>query len=240
MPLARLIRASFRACCALAFLSFGVSLAADTTDLRKSADNLVQSLGLQRDLPTKAQKADPQTIHDPGSSIWFGDAQLDSLPGNASAFWNTVQWALIGLGAIVLLAFLCDWLAHDWLLRISAGASAQTSIPTARAGAAIDLEQILAQAEQHAAAGEYREALHGILFAALALLRTHTSIVRESLTSREILAAAKLEPAATGALRRLLVQVEAVWFGQKPVSAADYTAALTYLQAFREAQWPAR
>lgn len=29
-----------------------------------------------------------------------------------------------------------------------------------------------------------------------------------------------------------------MWFGQKPASAADYTAALTYFQAFREAQWP--
>jgi Domain of unknown function (DUF4129) len=235
----RVARAWFRASYVLCALSIVSMWAADSADLRKNADSISQSLGLQRDLPTNSQKPDPQTTHDSGSSIWFGEERADSLATRPSVFWGILQWALLGLGAVVLLAFLGDWLLHDWLLRSSIGVSGQISTPGA-AAQILTVDQILADAEQHAAAGQYREALHRILIGALAILKTHTSVVRESLTSREILAAAKLEPDASGALRRLLGQVESVWFGQKPVSAADYTAALTNLRAFREAQWPAR
>ena len=234
----RVMRAWFRASCVICILSFSALWAADSADVRKNADDIAKSLGLQRDLPTNSHKPEPPAVHDAGSSIWLGEERDDSLAATPSALWNILQWALLCLAAIVLLAFLIDWLVRDWLVRLSMGTSAPKSTPAA-AAQVLNLERILNEAEQHAVAGQYREALHGILFAALAILRVNTSVMRESLTSREILAAVKLEPAAIAALRRLLTQVESVWFGQKPVSATDYTAALMNFRAFREAQWPA-
>lgn len=236
---ARGIPAWFRACWAIAVLSFGVAWGAAPEDPQKSAEEITKSLGLQRNLPTNTHKSDPDRVRDSGSSGWFGDADASSLAPTAAVFWGFMQWILIAVGAIVLLAFLGDWVMQEWLALRLRG-SPQNSQPGVAITDARSLERILADAEKQAAAGQYREALHYVLSAALTLLRSGISEARDSLTSREMIAAAKLEPTARGALRRLLFQVESVWFGQKPVSAGDYSAALTNFRAFREAQWPAR
>lgn len=239
LALARLIRAWFRACCAFSILGLALASASDSDNLRKRAEGFTESLGLQRDLPTHSHKADPQTIHDTGSGSWLGDADTDSLALSPSAFWGFLQWALLAIGAVVLLAFLGDWIAQEWVSRASSRASGKRSTPAASPTEIVNLEKLLDAAEQHAAASQHREALHYILSAALLILRSDASETRDSLTSRELIAAAKLQPVASGALRRLLSQVECAWFGQKPVSVDDYTTAVVNFRAFREAQWPA-
>jgi len=90
-------------------------------------------------------------------------------------------------------------------------------------GAAQEEASHLAAAERLAEAGQLTDALHELLLQALADIRRHRrGRLEASLTSREILAAARLAPEANQALAYIIHSVEWTYFGLRPASRATW------------------
>ncbi len=123
-------------------------------------------------------------------------------------------YVLLGLG----LGFLLTMLYRAWLDR----RREQVPEPSPAAVAPVQLDAApLADADALAAKGRYTEAVHALLLRTFAALRRHTTLA-ESLTSREILAAAALKEAPRAALGELVVAVELSVFGGAEATGEDY------------------
>jgi hypothetical protein len=81
----------------------------------------------------------------------------------------------------------------------------------------------LTDADALAASGDYADAMHLLLMAALAALRRRLDVeMRSSQTSRELLRSLSLGGAEREALQKIIAGVELAWFGEKPTAATDY------------------
>jgi hypothetical protein len=95
------------------------------------------------------------------------------------------------------------------------------------------IEKPLADAEELAARGEFREAIHTLLLRTLRELVRSTAVkVPPSLTSREILSRVPLHPDPRAALTELITAVEHTHFGDDEATATDYARCRDQFQVF--------
>ncbi len=154
--------------------------------------------------------------------------------GPMSSLFDALLWGVV----IVGIGILIFWLASE--LFKYGGDDAQLSSDEANADAAtVDLAVIqrpLGDAEELAARGEYREAIHTLLLRTLQeLVRSSAVRVGPAMTSREILGRVPIAPDARDALQGLIVAVELTHFGDDEATAEDYQRCLAQFQKFATA-----
>jgi hypothetical protein len=192
---------------------------ADPGEIRKAAADVTQSLDIQRRLPDDSSVAEPKPLSPARDG--FGAQELPGqLSGAPADAWSLLQWTLIGLAVVGVVA-----LSASWILEARAARGRPLGPPASpRPGGSptppADPDGLLALAEEYAAAGRYREAMHQVLLAATAMMS-----VPDSLTSWELLSSVGLAPPARHALRSLIARVERAWFGKQPAGSEDYHAA---------------
>lgn len=154
--------------------------------------------------------------------------------GPLSALFTALLWGVV----IVAAGILIFWLASE-LLKYGGDDAQLASDETNADGATVDLAVIqrpLGDAEEHAARGEYREAIHTLLLRTLQeLVRSSAVRVGPAMTSREILGRVPLAPDARDALQGLIVAVELTHFGDDEATAEDYLRCRTQFQKFATA-----
>jgi hypothetical protein len=163
-----------------------------TSNIDAAADQVLHTLGAQRDLP--------RVPVEPIS--WFEHLHIQ-LPDVSLFFILT----------------LCAGILTTTLYRLRRGKTGWT-LPTPDAAAAGENPMAhLQEADQHAAAGRLVEAMHELLLQALSDIRRHAGTrLDASLTSREILHQAPLPPEARDALATIISRVEWTYFGLRPAT----------------------
>jgi|GEM_PF-5745203 len=158
------------------------------------------------------------------------DWRLPNLP--AAALLGTVgeifQWALLALGGVALVVLLA-WLALQ-LLPGSRGSRARRRLDgseddspeDAGDGAFGDRSLLDSDLDTLLREGEYGAAVHLLLLRAVRLLSRRRGRIPAGHTSREVLAASRLEPAAQGALGELVAAVERSLFGGRRLEREDF------------------
>jgi hypothetical protein len=199
-------------------------------DIRNAAESVTKSLGVQSRLPTDSGTVEPSLntrLNRRGFSL--GDAFSIATPG---AVLNLSAWVLIAALVIAVLAFLAIW------FREPADSRGQ---PLLSPGSVVlepllppqNPQELLAQADRLAAAGQFSNAMHHVLLAAMAVLsRGKSRKAVDSLTSWELLRSAALAPPQVNALRDLVVCVERAWFGKAPAGREDYQQVRGSFEAF--------
>lgn len=136
-----------------------------------------------------------------------------------------IQWSCFGLAAAGLLWFVRRSLARQ-ALRISL-ADAAALVP----GGGRDSADWAHLAEQHAAAQDWREAVHCLYWAAIALMEGRRAWKPNATrTPREYLRLLRAGSASQDALRALTQTFERVWYGHGEADEPQYMAALKSLQ----------
>jgi hypothetical protein len=82
-----------------------------------------------------------------------------------------------------------------------------------------------ASAEEHAAAGRYREAIHALFLRALREATSAGDVDRRGRTAREVVALVERMHGAIAPLAELLALTELVWFGGRAATEEQYLAA---------------
>jgi len=213
---------------ALAFALCAVAATADPAAIRKTAGTVTRDLAVQSKLPTDSGAAEPSTDYSSDRGWYWGDS-IDA-PAVAAVI-NLLQWAFITAVVVAIVAILAIWLREPSESRLPAalapaGPYLETPPPP------VDPHALLARADQLAAAGQYAEAMHYVLLAATAMLGRGQPGKSDSLTSWELLRAAKLAPPQRSALRDLVLRVERAWFGKRPAVLDDYQQVRGCFQAF--------
>jgi len=154
--------------------------------------------------------------------------------GPMSSLFDALLWgvAIVGIGILIF------WLASE--LFKYGGDDAQLSSDEANPDAAtVDLAVIqrpLGDAQELAARGEYREAIHTLLLRTLQeLVRSSAVRVGPAMTSREILGRVPIAPDARDALQGLIVAVELTHFGDDEATEEEYRRCLAQFQKFATA-----
>jgi hypothetical protein len=174
-------------------------LAAQTPqEIQKVAEQAMQRLHLQTELPREAEKKTGFSIRLPPEAIWV----------------------VIALAIGVLLYSLRDMLP-TWRLSGSAAWTDEGDL----AGNAIASTPavVLSTADELASQGRFVEAIHVLLLRGLADIRQGQQFA-DSFTSREILRTAKLPDAGRASLRDIINRVELTYFGEHPAALHDYVA----------------
>lgn len=206
------------------------AMAAQAFDYRKAAQNAARELEVQQSLPNDSGVADPAKS---GKQLSWGSRGLGGEVPGAGAILAQLKWPAIG-GLAVLAGFLIasqirDRRANARLAPFTPGAAAEAE--TARVTASP--EQWLAEAEGHAAAGRFRDAMHCVTLAAMGhLARRFRAGAPDSATSWELWRAAELKDAERSALRDLLTRTDRAWFGEHASGADDYQAVRRCFQSF--------
>jgi hypothetical protein len=205
---------------------------ADPGEIRQAAADVTQALDVQRQLPEDSPLAAPppprERERNSGGDAEEVPGQLSAAPGDV---WNLLKWTLVGLAIAAVVALLVSWMMESRALH---GAPRTRPVAPRTPGSPAPPaapDQLLALAEEYAAAGRYSEAMHLVLLAATAMLRAP-----DSLTSWELLKTASLAPAARQALRTLIARVERAWFGKQPAGTEDYQAARASFRDFAAAR----
>jgi hypothetical protein len=211
--------------CALA-----TSVGAQAFDYRKAAQDAARELEVQQSLPNDSGLADSAKSGKPISSSSRG---LGGEAPGAGAVLAQLKWPAIG-GLAVLAGFLIasqirDRRANARLTPLAVGAAPE--VEPARVTASP--EQWLADAETHAAAGRFRDAMHCVTLAAMGhVARRFRAGAPDSATSWELLRAAELKDIERSALRDLLTRTDRAWFGEYASGVDDYEAARRCFQSF--------
>jgi hypothetical protein len=210
-----------------------------SAEIEQTARSLQSDLEVQRRLPSDREPA-PQGSR-PGrgqqpSGESSPDSPWDSSPDSPSpgagipwGGWASLDKVLVWMGVFCGLALLASYVSESllaWRQRIQSGGSelesieAGTASPSPRTGSGI-----LTEADVLAAQGQYADAMHLLLMAALSALRRRPDVeMRSSQTSRELLRTLSLGAAERDALQKIIVSVELAWFGEKPSGALDYAS----------------
>ncbi len=142
-----------------------------------------------------------------------------------------IEWGCFALAAAGLLWFLWRSLARQ-SLRISLGETARVGAWNERAAA--DWRQ---RAAQQAGREDWREAIHSLYWAAVALLESRRAWRPNSTrTPREYLQLLRSGTEAQTALRELTQSLEAVWYGRATADAARYRAAQASFDRLQQAR----
>jgi hypothetical protein len=164
-----------------------------------------------------------------GGETRIDDGAASGSPQSADGQWGWILTALGVLGAASVVVFLVATLSQSvgGRRRDDDGGERGPAARTASAG------QVLATADELAAAGRYTEAMHQLLADALAVLRRRLDAeLSDALTSREILRALTLQPPQHGALRDMIARVEQTWFAKRTAAFTDYDAVRASFQIF--------
>lgn len=204
-------------------------------DPRAVAASVAHGLHVQDRLPSDDGGAwnGGETRIDGGAAPGSGGSQSPGLP------WG---WILLGIGAfaavcviVFVIAVLLEPVSDRRRLRD--GDAGERAPPASRTSPG----EVLASADELAAAGRYTEAMHQLLSDALAVLRRRLDAeLSDALTSREILRALTLQPPQQSALRDMISRVEHTWFAKRTAAAGDYDAVRASFQIFTAAGAPGR
>jgi hypothetical protein len=204
----------------LALLLAAPLFATDPAEIRKAAEEVAKSEDVQRQLPDGADTTADAPHFDREDRMLGAPIELPgAVAGAPAAVWHFLQFIVIGLAVMAVVALLLSWLAEARL----AGRPLVVPAASARPGSApvsATPDQLLALADEYAAAGQFPEAMHQVLLAATAMLQAP-----DSLTSWELLRASSLAPPARRALQKLISRVERAWFGKQPAGPEDYRSA---------------
>jgi uncharacterized protein DUF4129 len=215
--------------CAAAFLLAAAmpSRPADAGDLRQKAEEVSRNLDVQPKLPTASDAGSEEDRRDP--LRWFPDAMDGPSASAPAGFWRILQWALLAIAVIIVVAWLGIWASETYTPRAPSSASRATPDDPAP----LDPEKALALADEWAAAGRYAPAMHQVWLAAVAVLAPRLDKrAPDSLTNWELLRAANLQAAERQALRHVVTRVDRAWFGQQPAALEDYQAVRGSYQTF--------
>jgi hypothetical protein len=141
--------------------------------------------------------------------------------------WLDVLLRVLLWGALAALAVL----AVAWLARRLRGAPADVLLEEGAPAAPVAIQA--ESAEALAEAGRFADAIHALLLDTLEAL-SRAARLAPSLTSREIVAGARLPAPAREALEGLVLAVERSRFGGAAAGAEDYRACLGRFHAFLE------
>lgn len=140
-----------------------------------------------------------------------------------------MEWGLGGLAAALLLA---------WIFRSVRQQRQRLKLEAERPLEAAE-ERVLNwqhEAEENAARGEYREAVHCLYWASIATLEGRRLWRPDrARTPREYLRLLDGGSAAAGLLRRQMLSFETIWYGLRPARQADYEQALRLHRELRSA-----
>jgi hypothetical protein len=200
--------------------------AADPAKVLSTAGAVTKDLGVQTRLPTDSTTAEPPPKINSEPMTWRDESF--SIPG-VGAVIDLMKWALIVVAAIAIIAVLASIVSERLHSSVPASLSPPVPLPETPQAPA-DPRDLLARADQLAAAGQYAEAMHYVLLAATAIIGRG----KPSLTSWELLRDASLAPPRLDALRDLVIRAERAWFGQRPTGADDYRHARSCYEAFAE------
>jgi hypothetical protein len=214
---------------AVALALCAVAATPDPAAIRKAADTVTRDLAVQSKLPTDSGAAEPSEGRDSrdGWSLWGDSIDAPAI----SAVINLMQWAFIAMLVVAIIAFVAIWLREPSASRLPASlapAGPYLDSPPSP----VDPYAFLARADQLASAGQYAEAMHYVLLAATAMLGRGQPQKSDSLTSWELLRAARLAPPQLQALRDLVLRVERAWFGKRPAALDDYQQVRGSFQVF--------
>ena len=161
-------------------------------------------------------------------------AGMDALGKRAPWLAPLVEWGCFGLAAGGLLLFLRRSLARQ-SLRIALGNSAALGPQGGR-----DAADWARLAEQHAAAEDWRDAVHCLYWATIALLESRRSWrPNPTRTAREYLLLVRPGSEVGRALRALTSSFETIWYGRGEAGEGEYRRALESFRAV-EASRPER
>ena len=158
-------------------------------------------------------------------------AGMDGLGKRAPWLAPLIEWSCFALAAAGLLWFVRQSLARQ-ALRISLADSAALGLGRNRDS--VDWSTL---AEQRAAAGDWREAVHCLYWAAIALMEGRRAWKpNPTRTPREYLGL--LQPGSEGqrALRALTRSFETIWYGRAEVDEAAYRNALESFRSLEAAR----
>jgi hypothetical protein len=200
-------------------------------EIQKAAGDTMKRLGVQSSLPNDSGTADAATTRRGRFRGWeFGGDGL-YLPGGEALF-SLIQWAIIAVAVITILAVLVIAFREplEDRLRPNLGPPLELAEEPRRPG---DPHELLARADQLAAAGQYAEAMHCVLLAAMILLggpAPDKSV--DSRTSWELLRSAAIPQSQLQPLRDLVIRVERAWFGLRPAGPEDYRHVRSIFDSF--------
>ena len=161
---------------------------------------------------------------------------LDSLFNGVARFGRTAPWfaTLLEWSSVILaVAGLLAWaLRMTRRQRLAIDRAAETSMQTVRAA----VRDWRGTAQEQAATGNWRDAVHCLYWASIASLDTRRLWAPDNArTPREY-----LELLHDGASRQLLEQqtrtLERIWYGLRPAARQDYTHALALLEQIEASQ----
>jgi hypothetical protein len=139
-------------------------------------------------------------------------------------------------GAVVLGALIALYVGRGPLLALLGRRKEEWETPAVGAGetAPAPGTDALAAADAMSREGRFVEAMHLLLLQSLADIREQLrETFADSLTSREILRGARLDPAGRSSLREIIAAVERTYFGGYPARDDDYMACRRNFDALR-------
>jgi hypothetical protein len=142
---------------------------------------------------------------------------------NASSAWvgRVIVWGII-LAACVGLAWGLLQMERRWRIRLVP----ESDGPTSGAASARDWQLWLADARRAAAAGEWREAIHCVYWAAISRLESRRLWPADrARTPREYLALVTADDPRRAGLSTLTGSFERTWYGGRAAGESDYLLA---------------
>ena len=200
-----------------------------TRDVRSAAEAVTRDQGVQLQLPTDSGV--PEKSAQARSRGPFLSASGPFSIANPAAVLNLLGWALIAALVVAIIAFLAVWFREPLESRLPPVSPGGVVLDPPRPP--VDPRDLLARADQLASAGQYSEAMHCVLLAAVAILgRNKPRKTADSLTSWELLRDAPLAPPQICALRDVVIRAERAWFGKRPAGLEDYKQARGSFETF--------
>jgi hypothetical protein len=218
----------------LLVLAAAPSRAADAAQVRKAAADAARDLDVQQKLPNDSDKSEPGEKH--GSLRWWPGGMDGPEVTAPAALWDIVQWAIIAIAVVAVLAWLGTWFSESYQRRKQSAVPYSAAKAGDPAASPLDPAQALALADEWAAQGCYGPAMHQVWLAAVGMLGPRIGrTAPDSLTSWELLRAANLQTVERQALRSVVLRVDRAWFGKQPAGLEDYQAVRGSYQAFLSA-----
>jgi len=215
----------------LATLAIALSSTGPSPDaVRKASEQAYKQGSYQTDLPTAAK---PETSTAGKKLVRRRNPQQRQ---ENSAPLSLIRVALLWFLVFIVVAVFALWIAREFLGYLP-DAEAEIEAAILEDGPANTVVSApLQDARALAQRGQYGEAIHTLLLRTLKELgRTNTEPLAPSLTSREILEALQLAPAAHDALTGLIAAVELCHFRGSPPTQGDYARCLGHFEVFARA-----
>jgi hypothetical protein len=194
-----------------------------------AARESIRSLGLQTDLVTKASRESIRSL-----DLQTEFPRRESEPIRLS-LPQWLLWVALAAVAALILFVLRDDLANLFRRREAGWERPAPTTGEAAAGSDADADA-LAAADRMSRDGNFVGAMHALLLHSLAEIRRQLGVqFADSLTSREILRAARISATGRTSLREIVTAVEWSYFGAYPAAAADYAACRRHFETLQHA-----